>query len=195
MILDYPWVEVYLPETIREITEDSVKSARTQIIRQYLAEEGDIDTHSATIIKLWNMALEGQEYTKEHMQGIIDLSKVLIWEQNRKNKSANNKRIKVIQPKHILAELKRRNLEWFDVYEIHERDKYSFNEQTIKHLLNTKKKSRPSFDVTTYITKYIIEFDNKLLDLPKDKGKRWDIDEWRRTANIRVKQSWEEEKD
>ena len=195
MILDYPWVEVYLPETIREITEDSVKSARTKIIRQYLAEEGDIDTHSATIIKLWNMALEGQQYTKEHMQGIIDLSKVLIWEQNRKNQSANNKRIKVIQPKHILAELKRRNLEWFDVYELHERDKYSFNEQTIKHLFNPKKKSRPSFDVTTYITKYIIEFDNKLLDLPKDKGKRWDIDEWRRTANIKVKQSWEEEKD
>jgi len=195
MILDYPWVEVYLPETIREITEDSVKSARTKIIRQYLAEEGDIDTHSATIIKLWNMALEGKEFTKEHMQGVIDLSKVLIWEQNRKNQSANNKRIKVIQPKHILAELKRRNLEWFDVYELHERDKYSFNEQTIKHLFNTKKKSRPSFDVTTYITKYIIEFDNKLLDLPKDKGKRWDIDEWRRTANIRVKQSWEEEKD
>ena len=195
MILDYPWVEVYLPETIREITEDSVKSARTQIIRQYLAEEGDIDSHSATIIKLWDMALQGKEFTKEHMQGVIDLSKVLIWEQNRKNKSANNKRIKVIQPKHILAELKRRNLEWFDVYELHERDKYSFNEQTIKHLFNKQKKSRPSFDVTTYITKYIIEFDNKLLELPKDKGKRWDIDEWRRTANIRVKQSWEEEKD
>ena len=195
MILDYPWVEVYLPETIREITQDSVKSARTKIIRQYLEEEGDIDSHSATIIKLWDMALEGKEFTKEHMQGVIDLSKVLIWEQNRKNQSASNKRIKVIQPKHILAELKRRNLEWFDVYELHERDKYSFNEQTIKHLFNKKKKSRPSFDVTTYITKYIIEFDNKLLDLPKDKGKRWDIDEWRRTANIKVKQSWEEEKD
>ena len=108
---------------------------------------------------------------------------------------AHPKRIKAIQPEYIGDELVRRNLEWFDVYEIHEREKYSFNDHTIKTLFNKSKSQKPSFEVVCFITKYIIEFDNKLLDLPKDKGKRWDIDEWRRNANIKVKQSWEEEKD
>tara|TARA_B100000902_G_scaffold5747_1_gene7508 strand:- start:169 stop:753 length:585 start_codon:yes stop_codon:yes gene_type:complete len=194
MILDYPWVEVYLPKTIKEITEDSIKRSRREIIKEYENEHGELNTHPATLLALWNTAMDNKEFKKQHIQGVITLTELLIWEQNRLGLDANTKRIKAIKPEHIGEELVRRNLEWFDVYELHERDKYAFNETTIKQFFNGTKK-RPSFEVTTYITKFIIEFDNKLLDLPKDKGKRWDIDEWRRNANIPVKQSWEEERD
>lgn len=194
MILDYPWVEVYLSSTIKEITENSIKRNRREIIKEYQAEFGELDTHPATLFSLWDTAMVDKDFKKQHIQGVIALTQILIWEQNRLGLDADPKRIKAIKPEHIGDELVRRNLEWFDVYEIHERDKYSFNETTIKQFFNGNKK-RPSFDVVTYITKFIIEFDNKLLDLPKDKGKRWDIDEWRRTANIKVKQSWEEERD
>tara|TARA_A200000159_G_scaffold102153_1_gene95010 strand:- start:813 stop:1397 length:585 start_codon:yes stop_codon:yes gene_type:complete len=194
MILDYPWVEVYLPDTIKEITEDCIKRSRREIIQDYEKQFGELDTHLATLMALWNTAMDGKDFKKQHIQGIILLTEILIWEQNRLGLDANTKRIKAIKPDYIGEELVRRNLEWFDVYEIHERDKYAFNEFTIKQFFNGGKK-RPSFEVTTYITKFIIEFDNKLLKLPKDKGKRWDIDEWRRTANIKVKQSWEEERD
>jgi ribosomal protein S17E len=194
MILDYPWVEVYLPSTIKEITENCIKRSRREIIKEYEAKFGELNTHTATLFSLWNTAMEGKEFQKQHIQGVITLTDILIWEQNNLGLDANTKRIKAIQPEHITQELVRRNLEWFDVYEIHERDKYAFNETTIKQFFTGTKK-RPSFEVTTYITKFIIEFDNKLLDLPKSKGKRWDIDEWRRTATIKVKQSWEEERD
>ena len=57
------------------------------------------------------------------------------------------------------------------------------------------KKAKANWNICTYLTKFIIEFDNNLLELPKDKGVRWDIDKWRKEANIKIKQSWEEEKD
>lgn len=195
MILDYPWVEIYLEETIKEITEDKIKRSRSEIIRDYNKDLNNLESHPATILGIWNTALEEKKFVRQHIQGIIDLTKVLIWEQQRMGFDAHPKRIKAIQPEYIGDELVRRNLEWFDVYEIHEREKYSFNDHTIKTLFNKSKSQKPSFEVVCFITKYIIEFDNKLLDLPKDKGKRWDIDEWRRNANIKVKQSWEEEKD
>ena len=45
------------------------------------------------------------------------------------------------------------------------------------------------------ITKFIEKHDLEILDLPKNKGKRWDLDEWRRTSKIKKKQSWEQEYD
>ena len=33
------------------------------------------------------------------------------------------------------------------------------------------------------------------LDLPKDKGKRWDLDEWINTSNIKKTHSWEQQYD
>jgi len=195
MILDYPWVEIYLPETIKEVTEKSISRNRRQIIRDFEEECGEINCHPVTLIALWDTALEGKEYRKQHVEGVISLTELLIWEQNNQGIQANNKRIKVIKPEHIREELVRRNLEWFDVYEAETRDNFSFNDKTIRAIFTNHKKQKPSYELICFLTKYIIEFDNKLLELPKDKGVRWDIDEWRRTSSIKVKQSWEEERD
>ena len=37
--------------------------------------------------------------------------------------------------------------------------------------------------------------DDLTLDIPPARGKRWDLDEWRNTAKIKKKESWEQEYD
>ena len=98
MILDYPWVEVYLASTIKEITENSIKRNRREIIKEYQAEFGELDTHPATIFALWDTAMEDKDFKKQHIQGVIALTQILIWEQNRLGLDADAKRIKAINP-------------------------------------------------------------------------------------------------
>ena len=78
MILDYPWVEIYLEETIKEITEDKIKRSRSEIIRDYDKELNNLESHPATILGIWDTALEDKKFVRQHIQGIIDLTKVLI---------------------------------------------------------------------------------------------------------------------
>ena len=54
---------------------------------------------------------------------------------------------------------------------------------------------QPKLDLIMDLTDFIQKCDREILDLPKDKGKRWDLDEWIRTSNIKKKQSWEQEYD
>ena len=54
---------------------------------------------------------------------------------------------------------------------------------------------QPKLDLMLDLTEFIQKCDRELLDLPKDKGKRWDLDEWIRTSSIKKKQSWEQEYD
>ena len=47
MILDYPWVEIYLEETIKEITKDKIKRSRSEIIRDYDKDLNNLESHPA----------------------------------------------------------------------------------------------------------------------------------------------------
>ena len=53
----------------------------------------------------------------------------------------------------------------------------------------------PKVPLLVKLTEWIDDYDNARFDFPEDPGVRWDVDEWRRTANIKPKHSWEERKD
>ena len=195
MILDYPYIEVYMPNDIKYITDNYINRNRREIIKEYQEEYPESEAHLVTIMNVWDNALKGKDFGKQHIRGIKSLTQILFWEQKNLDVDVHNKILKVLNPKYIKEELVRRNLHWRDVYEEDKEHLYTFSGSSIRNLFNDNKKAKPSWDIVTYLTKYLIEFDNNLLDLPKDKGVRWDIDEWRRTSKIKVKQSWEEEKD
>ena len=195
MILDYPYIEVYMPNDIKYITDNYINRNRREIIKEYQEEYPESEAHLVTIMNVLDNALKGKDFGKQHIRGIKSLTQILFWEQKNLDVDVHNKILKILNPKYIKEELVRRNLHWRDVYEEDKEHLYSFSGSSIRNLFNDNKKAKPSWDIVTYLTKYLIEFDNNLLDLPKDKGVRWDIDEWRRTSKIKVKQSWEEEKD
>ena len=70
MILDYPWVEVYLPKTIKEITESSIKRNRREIIREYQEEFGELNTHPATLFALHTVEQALQQSGVEHSDNV-----------------------------------------------------------------------------------------------------------------------------
>tara|TARA_R100000231_G_scaffold55928_1_gene46583 strand:+ start:341 stop:919 length:579 start_codon:yes stop_codon:yes gene_type:complete len=192
MILDYPYVEVYLPNEVKDITKNYIKRNRFQIIREF-RNLNSVESHEASIKNIWDKALENEEYNKESVKGIKDLANVLIWEQHNLGIDIKNKTLKIINPENIVEEMTRRNLHYNDVFEKEKEHLYNFTKVSLRNVWN--KKAKANWNICTYLTKFIIEFDNNLLELPKDKGVRWDIDKWRKEANIKVKQSWEEEKD
>lgn len=195
MIMDYPYIEVYMPDDIKHITDNYVKRNRREVVIEYKEEYPESEAHAVTVINVWNNAINGQGFGKQHVKGIKTLTDVLFWEQRKLGVDIHNKMVRILNPNSVREEFVRRNLHWRDVYEEDKKHIYSFSGSSIRNLFSDNQKSKPSWDIITYLTKYIIEFDNNLLELPKNKGVRWDMDEWRRTSNIKVKQSWEEEKD
>ena len=195
MILDYPIMEAYTPETIKEITHNVVKRSRRKVIQEYQENVDNSGGHLVTITKVWDWALKDKDFGKLHMKSIFGLTDILIWEQANVGQPTNAKTLKLLNPDHVKDELVRRNLHWRDVYEEEKEHLYSWSASSIRNIYNAPKKTKPSWDLITYLTKFLIEFDNNILDLPKNPGVRWDIEEWRRTSNIPIKNSWEEAKD
>ena len=52
----------------------------------------------------------------------------------------------------------------------------------------------PQLEELVVLTEYIREFDRGTIKIPKNPGKRWDIDDWSE-YDIDIKDSWEEERD
>ena len=55
--------------------------------------------------------------------------------------------------------------------------------------------SKPNIHQLRALTRMVEASDELSLDIPPAVGKRWDLDEWRKTANIKKKESWEQEYD
>lgn len=55
--------------------------------------------------------------------------------------------------------------------------------------------SKPNIHQLRALTSMVEASDDLSLDIPPAVGKRWDLDEWRKTANIKKKESWEQEYD
>lgn len=100
-----------------------------------------------------------------------------------------NGRIKIVNPKTYLNEVKDRDI-------IAKEFQGEFSEHNITLCISVfTGDTKPKLDMLKNITKFIEKHDLEILDLPKNKGKRWDLDEWRKTSNIKKKQSWEQEYD
>ena len=89
MILDYPYLEVYLPNEVKDITKNYIKRNRFAIIREFVNDNAT-DSHEASIKNIWDKALENEEYNKESVKGIKDLANVLIWEQHNLGRRRKN---------------------------------------------------------------------------------------------------------
>ena len=80
MILDYPYIEVYMPEDIRYITENYIKRQRRQIVKEYKEEYPESEAHAVTIMTIWDNAIKNKNFGKQHVKGIKTLTDILYWE-------------------------------------------------------------------------------------------------------------------
>ena len=117
MILDYPYIEVYMPNDIKYITDNYINRNRREIIKEYQEEYPESEAHLVTIMNVWDNALKGKDFGKQHIRGIKSLTQILFWEQKNLDVDVHNKILKILNPKYIKEELVRRNLHWRDVYE------------------------------------------------------------------------------
>jgi len=136
----------------------------------------------------WRNISKGK-VNKPAFKTIQDLTDVFVYTYIKHNIQPLKGRIRVVNPNSMLKELKSRDIIAKD-----------FQSEYTHHPLHTcitvfVGEIQPKLDLLIDLTDFIQKVDREILDLPKDKGKRWDLDEWIRTSNIKKKQSWEQQYD
>ena len=50
---------------------------RTQIVKEYKLEYPESEAHAVTIMNVWDNALKGKDFGKQHVKGINSLTQIL----------------------------------------------------------------------------------------------------------------------
>ena len=92
-------------ETIKYITDNYINRNRREIIKEYQEEYPESEAHLVTIMNVWDNALKGKDFGKQHIRGIKSLTQILFWEQKNLDVDVHNKILKILNPKYIKEEL------------------------------------------------------------------------------------------
>jgi len=108
---------------------------------------------------------------------------------NKYNLRPHPNRVTVISPDVIVKERERREI-------ISKDFQIEYPQYKIADVMNyLQGKSNPRLNFLKDLTEYIQIEDRDVLNLPPNKGVRWDLNEWINTSKIPKKQSWEQQYD
>jgi len=108
---------------------------------------------------------------------------------NKYNLRPHPNRVTVISPDVIVKERERREI-------ISKDFQIEYPQYKIADVMNyLQGKSNPRLNFLKDLTEYIQIEDRDVLNLPPNKGVRWDLNKWINTSKIPKKQSWEQQYD
>ena len=182
MILNYDYIEIWEKEKLIKVPNHLNTSIRLIIEAHH--EDKDIKENP------YNLIMSFRNITKGHVQNpaiktIQRLTDIFMYTYQQKQTRPMPGRIKVVSPNVFLSELKNREI-----------IAKEFNEEYTEHNISVfTGDTQPKLDMLINMTNFIEKHDLQLLQLPKNKGIRWNLDEWIETSDIERKQSWEQQYD
>ena len=186
MILNYDYIEIWETDKLIEVPKH-LKTGIHEIVTKH-HEDKKIKENPYNLETSFRNIAKGN-VQQPAIKTIQRLTDIFVYTYQRKNLRPMNGRIKIVNPKTYLNEVKDRDI-------IAKEFQGEFSEHNITLCISVfTGDTKPKLDMLKNITKFIEKHDLEILDLPKNKGKRWDLDEWRKTSNIKKKQSWEQEYD
>tara|TARA_B100000287_G_C20315845_1_gene655745 strand:- start:88 stop:648 length:561 start_codon:yes stop_codon:yes gene_type:complete len=186
MIETFEYIEIWEQEKLAKIPSD-IGLSMLEIIRWYNKKHNIKTNPQNQCATMRN--IQNRPNTRVRIKSIINLTEIFEDWYVSHNKRPYMGRIKIINPDVMIKELRSR-----DIIAKEFQNEYPHHKISMCIQIWTGK-TLPKLDMIKDITEFIIDCDKEALDLPKNKGKRWDLDEWINTANIKKKQSWEQEYD
>lgn len=203
MILDFKTIDVY-PENHLRVLFDKFAQPSTDIVAEYVKETGDESLHPASAAALIRNLRKTKPHGNDQGKGeknnrtgirlktMYTLSKIATWAQHKRNWRLMGGRVTIMDPRAIKETFSTRFLDHIDYVMDH-----SELDEThkMKYSNIIKGNTAPTFDEMLEITEYIRVFDRGTVEIEKDPGVRWDIDDWSMHPNLTPKDSWEELED
>lgn len=207
MILDFKTMDLY-PENHLRVLFEKFPDPAHGIVQEYVRETGDKTLSPSSAVnlvrKLREVKPHGNDMGKNtnksgknnNRKGMriktnITLTKVAVWYQQKKNWKIMGGRRTVMDPRYIKDIFEERNLDHNDFLDdFDEKDEWTRQ----KYSRAIRQMAAPQLEELVVLTEYIREFDRGTIKIPKNPGKRWDIDDWSE-YDIDIKDSWEEERD
>lgn len=188
MIYEFEVVEVYPAEKLHLVAK-GLPIPLQQATKEYQKEVNN-KWQSSTTLASWNNIIRKKVHLeKVHFRTLMKLTTVAIHTFGKYEKRPTGGRIALINPKVLRKELDRRDLTAEDfLTDYPDEDRAMFSNVYQMRIV-------PKVPLLTKLTSWIDDYDNARFDFPEDPGVRWDVEEWRRTANVKPKDSWEEKKD
>lgn len=187
MIETFEYIEVWEQEDLGKIP-NHLNKPMIDIVRWYNEKhklKRNVQNDCATMRNIQNNTTD----MKVRLESIIRLTKIFEDYYISHNITPLKGRIKVINPDIMIKELRQRDI-------IAKEFQAEYPQYLISLCIQIwTGKGYPKLDMIKDITKFIIACDEEALNLPKNIGKRWDLDEWIRTSKIKKKNSWEQKYD
>lgn len=187
MIKDYKYIEIYPEETMRKIIR-RVNYAVKPLIAKWI-EEDNVEVSIPSIQNLWTDCKEKKNIQTRQLTTLYKFSQFLEWVQEELNLKKDSNLEILCDTEVLFKELELRGIIHQDFEEEYPELMNKSIEQIFKGVTN------PNWKQLRALTKMIEDSDDLTLDLPPAIGKRWDMDEWIRTSNIKKKESWEQQYD
>ena len=169
MIETFNYIEIWDSDKLPKIP-NHLNMGIKQIIREH-HEDNKVSESPYNLETSWRNISKGK-IKKPAINTLQRLTNVFSYTYIKYDKRPLKGRIKIVNPASFLQELKSRDIIAKD-----------FNIEYPHHPIHTcipvfVGQIQPKLDILIDITDFIKKCDREILDLPKDKGKRWDLDEW-----------------
>ena len=189
MIETFKTIRVWEKEDLLKIPKSLNKSI-AEIMNEFKdeKEEEDFKLYYSRLVVGFRTHSKIPE-RKCFIQFNIDFTDLFIKYYNKHDLRPAPNRITVISPDVIVQERERREI-------ISKDFQIEYPQYKIADVMNyLQGKSKPRLDFLKDLTDYIQIEDRDVLNLPPNKGIRWDLDKWINTSKIPKKQSWEQQYD
>lgn len=187
MIKDYKHTELY-PESTMRLIANKINKSSTNIFNNFISETGT-KTSTVTLNRMLSDVKMKKSLYSRQVKSLEFFTQALIFAQKECGLKVSQDFEYVVDINELVHECFVRGIEKSDFEEEYP-DLVNGSLPQIFHGV-----TRPNIHQLRAITRMIEASDDLTLDIPPARGKRWDLDEWRNTAKIKKKESWEQEYD
>ena len=187
MIKDYKYLELY-PESTMRLIANRINKSSTNIFDDFIKQTGT-RTSTVTLNRMLADVKAHKSLYNRQVKSLIHFTRALIHAQKYCGLKVVQDWEYVLDVRALVDELKVRGIERQDFEEEYPELMNGSVQQIFKGV------SKPNIHQLRALTRMVEASDELSLDIPPAVGKRWDLDEWRKTANIKKKESWEQEYD
>tara|TARA_B100000900_G_scaffold413482_1_gene437592 strand:- start:821 stop:1381 length:561 start_codon:yes stop_codon:yes gene_type:complete len=186
MILNYDYIEIWNIDKLSKIPKH-LNMGIGKIIEEH-HKDNKVKENPYNLEVSWRNITNGRVLTPA-IKTIYRLTDIFAYTYGKHNIRPLKGRIKIVNPNTYINEIKSRSI-------IAKEFQADYPHHPMHTCISVFTGSlQPKLDLLIDLTEFLEKHELEILDLPKDKGKRWDIDEWIRTSNIKRKQSWEQQYD
>lgn len=180
-------MELYTESTMRLIA-NRINQSSTNIFDEFIRET-KTKTSTVTLNRMLADVKMHKTLYNRQVKSLIHFTRALIFAQKKCGLKVSQDFEYVVDTRALEHECEVRGIEKSDF----EEEYPELVNGSIPQIFNGV--TKPNIHQLRAITKMIEASDDMTLDIPPAVGVRWDLDEWRRTAKIKRKESWEQEYD